>query len=158
MGPVNAAPSPAVAPELSVVDEDLGSDAASVVRALVARLHAADRVTDQETLVEAVLARESVGSTALPGGIAIPHARSTSVATASVAAALLPQAISWPGGADPVRLVLLIAAPGDDPQGYLSLLQKVAAACVKTAFIDDVNRASSAQELADILAVAIHQR
>ncbi|MBA2955501.1 PTS sugar transporter subunit IIA [Nocardioides sp. CGMCC 1.13656] len=155
---MNAAPSPAVAPEIAVVNEDLGTDATSVVRALVARLHAAGRVTDEEALVEAVLARESVGSTALPGGIAIPHARSAAVTTPSVAAALLAEAISWPGGSDPVRLVLLIAAPGDDPQSYLGLLQKVAAACVKTAFVGDVAAASTPTQLADVLAAGAHLR
>jgi mannitol/fructose-specific phosphotransferase system IIA component (Ntr-type) len=154
MGRVNPAPAPAVAPEIAVVDEDLGPDSASVIRALVARLRAADRVTDEDALVEAVLARESVGSTALPGGIAIPHARSASVTTPSVAAALLPQAISWPGGSDPVRLVLLIAAPGGDPQSYLGLLQKVTAACVRTGFIDDVDAAATPAQLADVLAAA----
>lgn len=152
---MNAAPT--ITPELTVVDEDLGSDAASVVRALVARLHGAGRVSEPEALVEAILAREAVGSTALPGEIAIPHARSEAVLAQSVAVARLPEAIGWPSG-DPVRLVLLIAAPGDDSPGYLALLQKVAAACVKAAFVDDVAAAGSAAELADVLAAAVHQR
>jgi len=158
MGRVNAAPSPAVAAELSVVGEDLGPDAASVVNALAARLHASGRVDDPAVLAEAVLAREAIGTTALPGGIAMPHARHASVTTPSVVAALLPEAVTWTDGSGPVRLVLLVAAPGDDSAGYLGLVQKVAAACVKTAFIDDVNGAGSAQELADILSAATHQR
>ena len=158
MGQVNAAPSPAVAPELTVVDEDLGPDAPAVVRALVARLEAGGRVSDTETLVEAVLAREAIGSTALPGGIALPHARSASVTTPSVAAALLPTPVAWADGSDRVRLVLLIAAPGDDSPGYLELLQRVASAAVKSAFVEDVLAAGSAGELADLLAQAVHQR
>lgn len=153
---MNAAP--AVTPELSVAGEDLGPDADSIVRALAARLHAAGRVDDAGAIADAVLAREAIGSTALPGGIAMPHARHASVTTPSVAAALLPEAVTWTDGSGPVRLVLLVAAPGDDSAGYLGLVQKVAAACVKTAFIDDVHRADSAAELADILATATHQR
>lgn len=153
---MNAAP--AVTPELSVVGEDLGPDADSVVRALAARLHAAGRADDADALTDAVLAREAIGSTALPGGIAMPHARHATVTTPTVAAALLPEAVSWTDGSGPVRLVLLVAAPGDDSAGYLGLVQRVAAACVKTAFIDDVQAAGSADELADVLSAATYQR
>jgi fructose PTS system EIIA component len=146
----------AVTPEFCVVGEDLGPDAATVIGALSARLHAAGRVDQADPLTEAVLAREAIGTTALPGGIAMPHARHESVTTPSVVAALLPEAVTWTDGSGPVRLVLLVAAP--DSNGYLALVQKVAAACVKKAFVDDVNSAGSADELAEILAGATHQR
>lgn len=149
---------PVVVPELSVVGEDLGPDAASVVRALVDRLHAADRISDPEALVEAVLARDALASTALPGGIAMPHARSAAVTVPSIAIAQLPEAITWTDGTREARLVLLIAAPGDDPVGYLDLLQKVATACVKTAIVDDMAAAATPAQLAGVLATAIRQR
>lgn len=153
---MNAAP--VATPELSVVGEDLGADADAVIRALAARLHAAGRIDDTEALASAALAREALGSTALPGGIAMPHARSEAVSTQSVAAAVLPEAVTWTDGTGPVRLVLLLAARGDDPAGYLSLVQRIAAACVKTAFLDDAAGAGSAEELAAVVAAAIHQR
>ena len=149
---------PVVVPELAVVHEDLGSDAASVVRTLVDRLHGADRISDAEALVEAVLARDALASTALPGGLAMPHARSAAVTVPSIAVATLPEAITWTDGTSQVGLVLLIAAPGDDPIGYLDLLQKVATACVKKAFVDDLPAAATPEQLAGVLGSAIHQR
>jgi PTS system fructose-specific IIA component len=155
---MNAAPDPVVPPEIVSLDEDLGPDGASVVRVLAARLREAGRVSDTERLVEAVLAREALGSTVLPGGIAMPHARSAVVTTASVAVARLPEPISWVDGADPVRFVLMIAAPGEDSAGYLALLQKVATACVKNAFADDLAEARSAEGLAEIVSGAVGRR
>lgn len=156
MGRVTAVP--VVVPELSVVREDLGPDAATVVRALVDRLQAAERISDSDALVEAVLARDALASTALPGGIAMPHARSAAVTIPSVAVAMLPEAITWTDDKSQVRLVLLIAAPGDDPVGYLELLQKVATACVKKAFVDDMAAAATSEQLAQVLGGAIRQR
>ena len=153
MGRVNATP-PAVAPELAVVGEDLGADADAVVRALVARLQRAGRIDAAEPLVDAVLAREAIGSTALPGGLAMPHARHESVATPSVAAAVLPEALTWSEGSEPVRVVLLIAAPADDADGYLDLLQKIAGAGVKGSFLDDLLGAADGAELAALLSGA----
>ena len=158
MGRVNPAPSPAVAPELTVADEDLGTDAPTVVRALADRLRAAGRIEDPDALVEVVLARETIGSTALPGGLAMPHARSESVTAPSVVAARLPEPVTWTDGSGPVRLVLLIAAPAEDAEGYLALLQQVASACVKKSFLDDAAGAAGSAELAEVLAQAVHQR
>ena len=63
-----------------------------------------------------------------------------------------------PGGSEPVRLVLLIAAPGDDSAGYLSLLQKIATACVKYAFVSDLDDARTPEALADHVAAAVSRR
>ncbi len=94
----------------------------------------------------------------LPGGIAMPHARSAGVTAPSVAVARLAEPISWHAGDDPVRLVLLVAARGDDATGYLDLVQRIAAACVRPAFVDDLAAAQTADELAEVLSGAIRQR
>src|SRR5262245_27827456 len=104
------------------------------------------------------MAREALGSTVLPGGIAMPHARSHAATAASVAVARLPQPVTFSSGADPVRLVLLIAAPGDDSQGYLALLQKIATACVKQVFVSDLAEARTAEGLADLVGTAVAKR
>jgi PTS system fructose-specific IIC component len=145
-------------PDLASTDEALGADAAEIVRALATRLHEAGRVSDVDVLVDAVLAREALGSTVLPVGIAMPHARSAAVTTPSVAVARLPEAVTWSTGSDPVRVVLLIAAAGDDPDGYLALLQKIATACVKTSFAADLTDAETPARLAELVASALDRR
>jgi PTS system fructose-specific IIC component len=145
---------PATTPDLASLDQDLGADGASVIRSLAARLHDAGRVSDTDVFVDAVLAREALGSTVLPGGIAMPHARSHAATAPSVAVARLPEPVTFSTEADPVRLVLLIAAPGDDSPGYLALLQKIATACVKYAFVADLTDARSSDDLAELVNAA----
>ena len=154
---MNASPA-VVTPDICTLDHDLRPDRAAVVASLATLLHDAGRVSDVDVFVEAVMAREALGSTVLPGGIAMPHARSHVVTTASIAVARLPEPISFGNGSDPVRVVLLIAAPGDDSAGYLALLQKVATACVKYAFVSDLSEARTPEGLADIVGGAISAR
>lgn len=149
---------PVTTPHLAFLDQDLGADAAEVIRSIATRLHDDGRISDVDVFVEAALAREALGSTVLPGGIGMPHARSAAVITPSVAVARLPKPIVWAPGADPVSLVLLIAAAGDDSQGYLALLQKIAAACVKVAFVSDLSEARTPEGLSDLVAGALGRR
>ncbi|MBZ5739191.1 PTS sugar transporter subunit IIA [Nocardioides mangrovi] len=149
---------PVISPDLASIDQPLGDDSASIIRALATRLHDAGRISDIDVFTDAALAREALGSTVLPVGIAMPHARSAAVTTASVTAARLPEAVTWSSGTDPVRIVLLIAAAGDDPDGYLALLQKVATACVKTSFVNELGSAATPEQLANLVAGALGRR
>ncbi|MDF1606235.1 PTS sugar transporter subunit IIA [Nocardioides sp. YIM 152315] len=155
---MNSTPPPVSSPELASLDRDLGSDGASVVRSLAALLRDEGRVSDLDVFVDAVMAREALGSTVLPGGIAMPHARSHAAIAPSVAVARLPEPVSFSSGSAPVRLVLLIAAPGDDSPGYLALLQKIATACVKQAFVSDLSEARTTEALADLVGTAVAKR
>lgn len=130
------------------VSEDLGSTLEDVVRALAGRLRDAGRVSDLDGFVADVLAREAQGSTALPGGVALPHARSAGAATPSVAIAALPTPLAE--GGHQVDLVFLLAVPGDQPDRYLALLRQVSNAVVKPAFRDACREATSAASLARI--------
>ncbi len=149
---------PVTTPDLAFLDQDLGSDAPEVIRSIATRLLDAGRISDVDVFVEAALAREALGSTVLPGGIGMPHARSASVVSPSVAVARLPKPIVWAPGADPVNLVLLIAAAGDDSDGYLALLQKVATACVKVSFVADLADARTPEGLSDLVSGALGRR
>ncbi|MFC7496768.1 MULTISPECIES: PTS sugar transporter subunit IIA [unclassified Nocardioides] len=155
---MNSTPPPVSTPELASLDRDLGSDGASVIRSLAALLHDEGRVSDVDVFVDAVMAREALGSTVLPGGIAMPHARSHAATSPSIAIARLPEPVSFSAGTDPVRLVLLIAAPGDDSQGYLALLQKIATAAVKQVFVSDLAEARTPEQLADLVRSAVAKR
>ncbi|WP_028643500.1 PTS sugar transporter subunit IIA [Nocardioides sp. URHA0020] len=150
--------SPVTTPTIASLDQDLGADAASVIRSLAALLHDDGRVSDVDVFVDAALAREALGSTVLPGGIAMPHARSHAVATQSVAVARLPEPVAFSAGAEPVRLVLLLASPGGDSAGYLALLQKIATACVKYSFVADLLDARSPEALSELVAKAVSGR
>ena len=74
----------------------------------------AGNITDAEQYKKDILARESLGSTAIGDGIAIPHAKSESVGHAGLAAITVPEGVDY-GAPDgkPSNLIFMIAAPLD---------------------------------------------
>src|SRR5262245_49862206 len=83
----------------------------AVVRFLVGELVAADRIPPAagQRVVEAVLRRETLGSTGIGKGLAIPHAKSDDVTDAVVVIGRLPTPIDWSAiDGEPVNLVCLI--------------------------------------------------
>jgi PTS system fructose-specific IIA component len=151
-------PAAFVTAQIVSLDVALGDDSTQIVRALTGLLAADGRVDDTDAFVAAVEAREALGSTVLPGGIAIPHARSTAATTLSVAVARLPAPVVFREGTEPIRVVFLIAGPGDDPTGYLQLLAKIATACVKSVFVDQLLAVRTAEELAALAGEATGRR
>ena len=103
---------------MKIIEQDLidlrltCKDKTSVIRKLAQRLQQAGRIDQGYEFVEAVEARETVTSTGIGFGLAIPHGKSDAVKRASVAFGRCATDIEWQShdGA-PVRLVFLIAVP-----------------------------------------------
>ncbi|NYD43589.1 PTS sugar transporter subunit IIA [Nocardioides panaciterrulae] len=152
---MTSSPAPFTTADLVTLDHPGGQDARDVVASLAARLTDAGRVSDAEAFVEAVMVREALESTVLPGGLALPHARSAAVDTLSVAVARLAAPVSFHDDKPDVDVVLLIAAPEEDPSSYLALLAKIAGACVRTSFRTELRGAGSADEAAGLVTGAI---
>lgn len=146
---------PVTVPAIVSVDRATGEGARGVVEALTALLADAGRVSDADAFVEAVLAREELESTVLPGGLALPHARSGAVEQLSVAVARLPEPVTFHEGKPPVAVALLIAAPDQDASGYLQVLSKLAGACVKSSFRASLKSAETADEVAMLITAAV---
>jgi PTS system nitrogen regulatory IIA component len=79
----------------------------------------ADRVTCQ------VLHRESLGSTGIGRGIAVPHALSDAVGQVLGVAGRAAEPLAWPGASDsvPVRVVCLLVMPVSAPGASLRALE-----------------------------------
>ena len=80
-----------------------------------------------EQLLELVLAREALSSTAVDKGVAIPHAHSPGVEGVVVCAGIHRQGIDFasPNG-DPVHLVFLVLSADNATPAYLSILGRTA--------------------------------
>ncbi|MGB0100834.1 MAG: PTS sugar transporter subunit IIA [Nocardioides sp.] len=138
------------------VRHDLGSSLEDCVRALATRLQEAGRLADADGFVTDVLAREAKGSTALPGGVALPHARSASVLVPTVAIASLPTELTAAG--QEFDLVFLIAVPAEHRDRYLALLRQVTTAVVKPGFRADCRDAASPEALVEVAVEAFAGR
>jgi PTS system nitrogen regulatory IIA component len=78
-------------------------------------------------IYEAVQERETFGATVVSRGIAIPHARISSIRTPYVAVATIPRGLKFNGDdVAPVKLVLLVLVPKDQPSAYLQIIAALA--------------------------------
>ncbi|MFZ2528013.1 MAG: fructose-specific PTS transporter subunit EIIC [Rhodococcus sp. (in: high G+C Gram-positive bacteria)] len=133
--------------DLITLDADLGTDKASVISALSARLAAAGRASDADALTAAALARESKSATGLPGGLAIPHCRSESVTVASLGFARLAPRVDFGAPDGPADLVFLIAAPEGAGAEHMKLLSSLARALVRPDFVASLRDAATEAEI-----------
>ena len=114
---------PLVEPATVSVGRALGSSIEECVRELTDLLADASRISDTDAFVADVMAREAKGATVLPGGVALPHARSAAATVSSLAVARLPEPVQLADG-EPTDLIFLIAVPGDAADRYLTILRE----------------------------------
>ncbi|GAB2699804.1 PTS system fructose-specific IIC component [Microbacterium marinum] len=141
--------------ELVSIDEPLGADKRAVIEALAQRVAAQGRADDAARLAADAWAREEKDETGLPGGIAIPHAKSAAVTQASLAFARLAPPVDFgapDGGAD---LVFLIAAPDTAAEEHLAVLSKLARSLMRDDFTAGLRQATTAEEVLEIVRGAI---
>lgn len=124
------------------------ADMAGAVGLLVQQLAADGGVTDPEGLVREVLHRENEGSTAIGGGLVIPHARYQGVGQVQVAVATLAEPLDIPAGdGQPVDVVILLVGPKGDPRQMLRVLARLARLVKQPEFLASLRLAPSAQDL-----------
>ncbi len=139
-----------ITPELVSLDQDLGTERSSVIRYLAEQVAAQGRSTGADGLYADALAREEKTSTGVPGGIAIPHCRSTAVTEATLAMARLAPAVDFGAKDGPADLVFFIAAPDGADQEHLKLLSKLARSLIKKDFTASLR---AARTPADVVAL-----
>ncbi|MCR2763611.1 fructose-specific PTS transporter subunit EIIC [Microbacterium sp. zg.B48] len=144
-----------ITPELVSLDTPLGADKASVIRALAARVAEQGRAADADALFQDAWAREQKDETGLPGGIAIPHAKSPSVTVPSLAFARLKPGVDFGAPDGPADLVFLIAAPEDAAEAHLAVLSKLARSLMQDEFTSGLRAATTADEVVAIVRTAI---
>ena len=146
-----------ITPQLVSLDEDLGPDKRTVLRALADRFVAQGRATDAEELFAAAWKREEQDATGLPGGIAIPHAKSAAVTQASLAFARLNPGIDFGAEDEPSDIVFMIAAPDTAAEQHLAVLSKLARSLMDEDFLAALRAAQSADEAVAIVRRAIEE-
>src|SRR3954451_24668512 len=137
--------------ELVVLDADLGADKDAVIRRLAGLVADAGRATSADGLHADAMAREAQAPTGLPGGLAIPHCRSSAVTEASLGFARLQPKVDFGAPDGPADLVFLIAAPAEGDADHLTLLTALARALVRPDFVASLRSAGSAEEIVTLV-------
>ncbi|SDN57941.1 PTS system, fructose-specific IIC component [Cryobacterium flavum] len=140
-----------ITPELVALDTYLGTEPKDVIRHLAELVVGAGRATEIESLYADALAREAKTATGIPGGLAIPHCRSTAVLEPTLALARLSTPVDFGSKDGPADLVFLIAAPDGADQEHLKILAKLARSLMKNDFTAALRDASTAQQIVELV-------
>ena len=143
--------------QLVRLDASWGADKAEVIRGLAGVVNDADRADDLDQLIADAFAREETSSTGLPGGIAIPHCRTTGVSEPTLAFARLDPPVDFGAKDGPADLAFLIAAPAGGDATHLQLLTKLARSLVKPAFTDSLRAAETPEEVVELIDLALDE-
>nr|WP_315501851.1 fructose-specific PTS transporter subunit EIIC [Actinomyces oris] len=143
---------PLIIPELVALDADAGPSKEDVIEFLAATVAGAGRASSPDGLAADAKKRESTAPTGIPGGIAIPHCRSSHVLAPSLGFARLVQPVDF-GAADgrAADLIFMIAAPDGADDFHLQLLAKLARGLMQTEFTDALRQAADAEEITRIV-------
>lgn len=83
-----------------------------IIKVLANLINNENRLSNCETYVQDVLQRESLTTTGIGFGIAIPHGKSSSVKVPTVAVGRISEGVDWESLDDkPVHVVFLLAVP-----------------------------------------------
>lgn len=140
---------------LVCLDENLGKTAPEVIKALSNKIANANRTTETNSLFQAALDRENKTPTGLPGGIAIPHCRSSAITEATIAMARLPQGVDFGATDGPADLIFFIAAPEGANEEHLILLSTLARSLIKQEFLTELRAAKTTQNIVNLITNAL---
>lgn len=130
------------------------ADRDAAIHALADRLDQAGKLHDKAAFLDAVMAREAQGPTALGEGLAVPHGKCDAVREAAFAVATLSEELGWEGidGPEPVNLIFMLAIPTDQAGStHMQLLTTLTTALVDDDTREAVLAAQSAEQLMALL-------
>jgi len=140
----------AILPDLAATSRE------AVIRELVMSLHAAGRfqTSDPEEVVKAVLRRETLGSTGIGRGIAIPHSRHAAVKqlVGTVGLSKKPGAVPFDSiDGDPADIFVLLISPQDQPGPHLRALESVVQRMRDDEFVKGLRACQTRDQVWDLL-------
>ena len=109
-------------------------------------------LSDKAEYLQAVFAREESGSTGLGDGIATPHAKSTGVKEASLAAMVVPHGVDFDAlDGQPSRLFFMIAAPEGAADTHIEVLSKLATMVIDPDFKNALIQATTVDRFLELI-------
>ena len=156
---------PVIIPDLVSLDADIPAEKDAVLTALADLQVKAGRATDTTQLLADIHAREEKAATGLPGGIAIPHCRTSAVEEPSLGFARLKTPTDFgsdetddegkPLGTD---LVFMILAPEGAGSAHMKVLSTLARALVKKDFVASLRSAQSEDEIVSLVTDVLNKK
>jgi nitrogen PTS system EIIA component len=109
-----------------IIEEIAATDKIGVFREFSRLLRSTNRIKNEESLVRILLERESLGSTGIGDGVAIPHAKMHLLPESIVAFGRSGSGIDFQSlDEKPVYLFFLLVTPDDMPEEHLKALARI---------------------------------
>lgn len=126
----------------------------NAVMAELAECLAAEKVfSDKDAFLKAVMEREELESTAIGGGIAIPHAKHESVKRIFCAMGMVKDGVEFNAlDSKPVTAVLMVASPPDLNREYIQVVARAARLLKSEVMMQKISAASSSAEIMKVVA------
>ena len=127
-------------------------DAAGIISELSLVLQREGSVPDVLPFYQAALNQELMTNSALPCGLAFPHARLNGVKRLQFAFGRTPKPIAWGTKSSwPVQFIFLLAVPATDAAAYLHLLASLARLAQREDFLTELREAPDAEAILSVL-------
>ncbi len=102
----------------------------------------------EETILEALQERETLGSTGIGGGVAIPHCKLRGIQDFVVGAISLPEGVDFESSdRKKVHLLVFIIAPMEETNKYMRLLSSISRQLSDRISVEKMAKAQSSEEL-----------
>lgn len=122
---------------------------------MVSLMNKQGNVSDKEAYKEAVIERENLSTIGMVDGIAIPHARTTAITQAGIAAMTLPEGVDYESmDGQPTTLIFLIGAPDNGDNVHLQVLSELSTLLMDHDFCEDLKNAGTPEEFLSIIDLA----
>lgn len=127
-------------------------DKEGVLRKFVDRLHQTNRISDKEIVLDMLLRRESLGTTALGKGVAVPHIRTLTTRKLILAFGRCTEGVDFdaPDRKTVGLFFMLIGPYSTQGSQYLQALGKVAEFCQKKSVREKLLQVSNFREFQDV--------
>lgn len=118
------------------------------IRELVQVLKDNGTIEDENEIFEAIMQRESLGSTGLDRGIAVPHAKCPAVKSLSVVVGIAPYGIDFDSmDGDPTKIFFLLLASPQESGPHIEALAEIAEVTRSDAFCSALINAPDSLEV-----------
>lgn len=141
----------------ATIDDLAAREKAEGVKEMVAKLVEVEALEKKQLkpVTEAVMARESLGSTGIGKGVAVPHAKHRAVTKVTGLVALSRSGVEFAAiDGELVHLLFLVVSPPDKPAEHLQALERIAVLLRDENLSKFLKRARNREEVAELLAEA----
>ncbi len=112
----------------------------------------------RKAILQALIAREQLGSTGIGRGVALPHARSNALTIPRVALMRLEQAIEFDAAdGDPVDLVLAVIWPAEAMDDFLSTLAQFCKMLRQPRLLQGLREAATPEDASKLLCLVAEE-